>query len=88
MFTPDGKVIIKGRETRVQATSRPDRIFTEQWAFMSRPQQRKELKYAEEIKRAREVRQREGLRVWAREDDQARVFRTTLQSGPKWNTVE
>eukprot|EP00959_Pyramimonas_sp_CCMP1952_P425523 8913534-Pyramimonas_sp.AAC.1 len=32
---PDGKMVIRGRETRVQATTRPDRILPERWKTLS-----------------------------------------------------
>ena len=49
---------------------------------------RKEIAYADDIRRARETRRQSGLRVWTREDAQAKTFRTTSDSGPRWATVE
>ena len=80
--------MIRGRETRIQTTTRPDHIFTEEWKRMSRVQQEKAKAYAIDIKRARETRDRAALRVWTRQDKQAQVFRTTKTGGPEWDTVE
>eukprot|EP00959_Pyramimonas_sp_CCMP1952_P391009 8194160-Pyramimonas_sp.AAC.1 len=81
-------MVVRGRETRAQTTTRPDHIFPEHWKTLSRGQQEKEIEYAEDIKQARETRDRAALRVWTRQDKQANHFRTTTAGGPTWNTVE
>eukprot|EP00959_Pyramimonas_sp_CCMP1952_P024886 522352-Pyramimonas_sp.AAC.1 len=85
---PDGKMVVRGRGTRVQATTRPDHILPERWKTLSRGQQKKDIGYAEDIKQARDTRERAALRVWTRQDKQAKLFRTTTAGGPTWNTVE
>eukprot|EP00959_Pyramimonas_sp_CCMP1952_P383336 8032474-Pyramimonas_sp.AAC.1 len=39
---PDGKMVVRGRETRVQATTRPDQILPEHWKTLSRGQRKRE----------------------------------------------
>eukprot|EP00959_Pyramimonas_sp_CCMP1952_P001001 20033-Pyramimonas_sp.AAC.1 len=79
-------MVVRGRETRVQTTTRPDHILTEHWKTLCRGQQKKEIEYAENIKQAREIRDRAALRAWTRQDKQAKHFRTTTAGGPTWNT--
>eukprot|EP00959_Pyramimonas_sp_CCMP1952_P124293 2598536-Pyramimonas_sp.AAC.1 len=85
---PDGKMVVRGRETRVQITTRPDRTLPEHWKILFRGQQKKDIEYTEDIKQARETRERAALRAWIRQDKQAKHFRTTTVGGPTWNTVE
>eukprot|EP00959_Pyramimonas_sp_CCMP1952_P417506 8747226-Pyramimonas_sp.AAC.1 len=59
---PDGKIVVRGRETRVQTTTRPDHTLPEHWKTLSRGQQKKEIESAEDIKQARETRERAALR--------------------------
>eukprot|EP00959_Pyramimonas_sp_CCMP1952_P220882 4618395-Pyramimonas_sp.AAC.1 len=59
---PDGKMVVRGRETRAQPTTRPDHILPEHWRTLSRGQQKKEIEHAEDVKRAREIRDRAALR--------------------------
>eukprot|EP00959_Pyramimonas_sp_CCMP1952_P024947 523531-Pyramimonas_sp.AAC.1 len=66
---PDGKMVARGRETRVQTSTRPDHILPEHWKTLSRGQQKKDIEYAEDIKGARE---RAALRAWTRQDKQAK----------------
>ena len=86
--TSDGHVVVRGRKTRVQASARPDHVISEAWDSMSAKQRKAERKYAEDIQRARAIRDRAALRVWTWEDKQAKRFRTTSDSGPVWHTVE
>eukprot|EP00959_Pyramimonas_sp_CCMP1952_P308522 6456823-Pyramimonas_sp.AAC.1 len=79
---PDGKMVVRGRETRARTTTRPDRILPEHWKTLSRGQQKKDIEHAEDIKRARETRERAALRAWTRQDKQAKHFRTTTAGGP------
>eukprot|EP00959_Pyramimonas_sp_CCMP1952_P044479 929552-Pyramimonas_sp.AAC.1 len=79
---PDGKMVARGRETRVQATTRPDHILPERWKTLSRGQQNTYIDDAECIKQARETRERAALRVWTRQDKQAKLFRATTAGGP------
>eukprot|EP00959_Pyramimonas_sp_CCMP1952_P090978 1904744-Pyramimonas_sp.AAC.1 len=83
---PGGKMVVRSRETRAQTTTRPDHILTEHWKTMSRGQQKREIAYAEDIKRAREVRDHIALRAWTRQDPQAKIFRATMAGGPAWDT--
>eukprot|EP00959_Pyramimonas_sp_CCMP1952_P079731 1667492-Pyramimonas_sp.AAC.1 len=69
-MTPDGKMVVRGRETRMQTTTCPDHILPEHWKTLSRGQQKKEIEYANDVKRAREIRDRAALRVWTRQDKQ------------------
>eukprot|EP00959_Pyramimonas_sp_CCMP1952_P248755 5199746-Pyramimonas_sp.AAC.1 len=85
---PDGKMVVRGRETRVRVTTRPDRILPERWKTLSRGQHKKDIEYAEDIKQARETRERAALRAWTRRDKEAKLFRTITAGGPTWNTVE
>eukprot|EP00959_Pyramimonas_sp_CCMP1952_P067267 1403869-Pyramimonas_sp.AAC.1 len=61
-MTPDGKMVVRGRETRMQTTTRPDHVLPEHWKTLSRGQQKKEIEYANDVKRAREIRDRAALR--------------------------
>eukprot|EP00959_Pyramimonas_sp_CCMP1952_P234447 4898781-Pyramimonas_sp.AAC.1 len=81
-------MVVRGRETRVQTTARPGRTLPEHWKTLSRGQQKKDIECAEDIKQARETRERAALRAWTRQDKQAKHFRTTAAGGPTWNTVE
>ena len=54
-MTSDGKMIVKGRETRVQVSDRPDHVISELWNTLSRKQKRLEKEYARDIVRARET---------------------------------
>eukprot|EP00959_Pyramimonas_sp_CCMP1952_P011176 234025-Pyramimonas_sp.AAC.1 len=74
---PDGNMVVRGRETRAQTTTRPDHVLPGHWRTLSRGQQKREIEYAEDIKQARETRDRAALRVWTRQDKQAKHFRTT-----------
>eukprot|EP00959_Pyramimonas_sp_CCMP1952_P036885 771648-Pyramimonas_sp.AAC.1 len=47
-ITPDGNMVVRGRETRIQTTTRPDHILPESWKTLSRGQQKKEIEYAED----------------------------------------
>eukprot|EP00959_Pyramimonas_sp_CCMP1952_P073760 1541899-Pyramimonas_sp.AAC.1 len=85
---PDGTVVVRGRETRAQAITRPDHILSEHWKTLSRRQQKADIECAEDIKQARETRERAALRAWTRQDKQAKLFRATTAGGPTWNTVE
>eukprot|EP00959_Pyramimonas_sp_CCMP1952_P187935 3929650-Pyramimonas_sp.AAC.1 len=59
---PDGKMVVRGRETRAQATTRPDHLLPQHWKTLSRGQQKKEIEHAGDIKKARETRERAALR--------------------------
>eukprot|EP00959_Pyramimonas_sp_CCMP1952_P075266 1572811-Pyramimonas_sp.AAC.1 len=63
-------MVVRGRETRMQTTTRPDHVLPEHWKTLSRGQQKKEIEYAKDVKRAREIRDRAALRVWTRQDKQ------------------
>eukprot|EP00959_Pyramimonas_sp_CCMP1952_P405643 8501765-Pyramimonas_sp.AAC.1 len=58
-------MVVRGRETRAQTTTRPDHTLPEHWKTLSRGQQKKEIEYSEDIKQARETRERAALRVWS-----------------------
>eukprot|EP00959_Pyramimonas_sp_CCMP1952_P055657 1163192-Pyramimonas_sp.AAC.1 len=74
---PDGEMVVRGRETRAQTTTRPDHILPERWKTLSRGQQKREIEYAEDIKQARGTREPAALRVWTRQDKQTKTFRAT-----------
>eukprot|EP00959_Pyramimonas_sp_CCMP1952_P043931 918027-Pyramimonas_sp.AAC.1 len=63
-------MVVRGRETRIQTTTRPDHILPERWKTLSRGQQKKDIDYADDVKRAREIRDRAAMRVWTRQDKQ------------------
>eukprot|EP00959_Pyramimonas_sp_CCMP1952_P106533 2227415-Pyramimonas_sp.AAC.1 len=63
-------MVVRGRETRVQTTTRPDHVLPEHWKTLSRGQQKKDIDYANDVKRAREIRDRAAFRVWTRQDKQ------------------
>eukprot|EP00959_Pyramimonas_sp_CCMP1952_P331530 6942486-Pyramimonas_sp.AAC.1 len=63
-------MVVRGREARIQTTTRLDHILPEHWKTLSRGQQEKEIEYADDVIRAREIRDRAALQVWTRQDKQ------------------
>ena len=56
-ITAQGATMIRGRETWIQTAKRPDKVFPEMRGTLSKQQRTKGRRFAEDIQRARDVRE-------------------------------